>query len=75
MDPQTVEVTLRAYLTGIRTRLDEAASIARAAEACALAGNVEKGVEVSHDIEQLLYEATTFLNAASMVRRISREEE
>lgn len=75
MDPQTVEVTLKSYLTGMRIRLDKAAAIARAAEACALSGNVETGVEITHDIEQLLYEVTTFLNAASMFRRLAHEEE
>jgi hypothetical protein len=75
MDPQTIEVTLKAYLTGMRMRLDKAAAIAKAAEACALSGNVETAVEISHDIEQLLYETTTYLNAASMFRRLAREEE
>lgn len=75
MDPQTIELTLKAYLTGMRMRLDKAAAIAKAAEACALSGNVETGVEISHDIEQLLYEVTTYLNAASMFRRLAREEE
>jgi hypothetical protein len=75
MDAQTVEVTLKSYLTGMRVRLDKAAAIARAAEACALSGNVETGVEITHDIEQLLYEVTTFLNAASMFRRLSHEED
>ena len=73
MDPHTAEVTIKAYLSEIRIRLDEAAIIAKAAEACALAGSVDKGVEVSHDIEQLLYEATNFLNVASMIRRLSKE--
>jgi hypothetical protein len=75
MDPRTIEVTLKAYLTGMRMRLDKAAAIAKAAEACALSGNVETGVEISHDIEQLIYEVTTYLNAASMFRRLAREEE
>jgi hypothetical protein len=74
MDQQTVEITIKTYLSGIRIRLEEAAAIAKAAEACALAGSVEQAVTVSHDIEQLLYEATTFLNAASMIRRIAKEE-
>jgi hypothetical protein len=74
MDPQTIELTLKAYLTGMRMRLDKAAAIAKAAEACALSGNVETGVEISHDIEQLLYEVTTYLNAASMFRRLAHED-
>jgi hypothetical protein len=55
MDPQTIEATLKSYLVGMRVRLDKAAAIARAAEACALSGNVQTGVEISHEIEQLLY--------------------
>jgi hypothetical protein len=48
-------------------RLDKAAGIGRAADACAGAGFHEKGLEVALDIEQLLYEATTLLNAASLI--------
>ena len=45
----------------------------RAADACAGAGFHEKGLEVALDIEQLLYEATTLLNAASLINRIARQ--
>jgi hypothetical protein len=55
-------------LTEIRNRLDKAAGIGRAADACAGAGFHEKGLEVALDIEQLLYEAATLLNAASLTR-------
>ena len=54
-------------------RLDRAAGIGRAADACAGAGFHEKGLEVALDIEQLLYEATTLLNAASLINRIARQ--
>jgi hypothetical protein len=70
MDPQTIEIAIKAYLTEMRSRLEKAASIARAAEACAISGNVEKGVEVALDIEQIAYEVNTFLNAASMINRL-----
>ena len=70
MDAHLVEATIRAYLTEIRHRLDKAAGIARAADACAGAGFQEKGLEVALDVEQLLYEATTLLNAASLINRI-----
>ena len=72
MDPHTVEVTLKAYLKEMRERLERAASIAKAAEACADAGNVEKGIEVALDVEQLIYEVNTFLNAASMINRLGK---
>jgi hypothetical protein len=72
MDANTVEITIKAYLAEMRQRLDEAASIARAAQACADAGNIEKGVEIALDVEQLVHEVTTFLNAASLINRISK---
>jgi hypothetical protein len=38
MDAQLVEATIRTFLTEIRNRLDKAAGIGRAADACAGAG-------------------------------------
>ncbi len=69
MDPQLAETTIKTYLNEIRNRLDKAAGIGRAADACAGAG----GLEVALDMEQLLYEATTLLNAASLISRIARQ--
>ena len=73
MDAQLVETTIKTYLTEIRSRLDKAAGIGRAADACAGAGFHEKGLEVALDMEQLLYEATTLLNAASLINRIGQQ--
>jgi hypothetical protein len=70
MDTNTLEATIKAYLKEMRGRLDQAAGIARAAEACAEAGNIPKAVEIALDLEQILYEVNTFLNAASMMHRI-----
>jgi hypothetical protein len=39
MDAHLVEPTIKTYLTEIRSRLDKAAGIGRAADACAGAGN------------------------------------
>jgi hypothetical protein len=69
MDAHLVE-TIKSYLTEIRNRLDKAAGIGRGADACAGAGFHEKGLEVALDIEQPLYEATTLLNAVSLINRI-----
>jgi hypothetical protein len=57
MDHATIEPAIRIILTEIHSKLNEAARIAKAAEACALAGSVTEGVAVSMDIEQLIYEA------------------
>ena len=73
MDIQAAELAVRAYLTEVRTRLDKAAGIARAADACTGAGFCEKAVEMTLDIEQPLYEATTLLNAVSLINRIAKE--
>jgi hypothetical protein len=73
MNAQWVEPTIRVYLTEIRMRLDKAAGIGRAADACAGAGFHEKGLEVPLDMKQLLYEATTLMNAASLVNRIAQQ--
>jgi hypothetical protein len=72
MDPHIVEFAIKAHLKEMRERLDRAAGIARAAEACADTGNLDKGVEIALDIEQLIYEVNTFLNAASMINRIGK---
>jgi hypothetical protein len=70
MDAKSPEVSLKVYLKEMRERLEQAASIAKAAEACAKTGNVEKGIEIALDIEQLIYEVNTFLNAASLINRV-----
>jgi len=72
MDTQLAETTTKAFLTEIRSRLDKAAGIGRAADACAGAGFYQKGLEVALDMEQLLYEATSLLNAASLINRIAQ---
>jgi hypothetical protein len=46
----TIEPAIRIVLTEIHSKLNEAARIAKAAEACALAGSVAEGVTVSMDI-------------------------
>jgi hypothetical protein len=73
MDAQAAELTIKSYLTEVRSRLDKAAGIARAAHACAGAGFCDKAVEITMDIEQPLYEVTTLLNAVSLINRISKE--
>ena len=70
MDASMIEAALKMHVAEMRDRLEQAASIAKAAQACADAGNIEKAIEIANDVEQLLYEVTTFLNAASMIRRI-----
>ncbi len=51
--------------------MEEAASLVKAAQACADGGNVSKAVEFALDVEQLTYESSNLLNAASMLNRLS----
>jgi hypothetical protein len=73
MDREVTEKAITIILTEIHLRLDEAARIAKAAEACAVAGSVDGGVTVSMDIEQIIYEAGRLQDAASLLNRLSRE--
>jgi hypothetical protein len=73
MDATTVQITTKAYLAEIRQRLDDAASIARAAQACADSGNTKQGIAIALDVEQLVYEVNTLLNAASLINRITKD--
>jgi hypothetical protein len=73
MDRATIAPAIRSVLTEIHSKLNEAARIAKAAEACALAGSVVEGVTVSMDIEQLIYEVGRLQDAASLLNRLSRQ--
>jgi hypothetical protein len=73
MDRATIEPAIRIVLTEIHSKLNEAARIAKAAEACALAGSIAEGVTVSMDIEQLAYEVGRLQDAVSLLNRLSRE--
>jgi hypothetical protein len=68
-------VALPAFLLGQdpTKRIICVSYIAKAAEACALAGSVAEGVSVSMDIEQLICGAGRLQDAASLLNRLSRE--
>jgi hypothetical protein len=57
----------------IHAKLDEAARIAKAADACVKMGAIAEGVAVSMDIEQLIYEVGRLQDAASLLNRLSGE--
>jgi hypothetical protein len=73
MDRAIAEKAITIIFTEIHVRLEGAARIARAAEACALAGSITEGVTVSMDIEQIIYEAGRLHDAASLLNRLSQE--
>jgi hypothetical protein len=73
MDRATIEPAIRIVLTEIHSKLNEAARIAKAAEACALVGRVAQGATLSMDIEQPIYKAGRLQNATSLLNRLPRE--
>ena len=72
MEATAINEAIKFCFKEISSRLDEATRLARAAEACVLAGSVAEGVEVSMDIEQLIYEAGRLHDAVSLLHRITR---
>ena len=66
-DPRASDSTAE-LLRRIVARLRAAADAASAAEACANAGGTDQALALLRDIEPLLYEVTTLLNAASILR-------
>lgn len=74
MDRSATDIAIQSFLVEIRSRLDEAAGIAGAADACAAAGNLQKAVEIALDIEQIAYEVSRLIDAASLLQRIKRQE-
>ncbi|WP_166307154.1 hypothetical protein [Bradyrhizobium sp. 2S1] len=72
MDTAAINETIKLFLVEITTKLNEAVRIARAAEACVVAGSVAEGIEVSMEIEQLLYDAGRLHDAVTMMHRLTR---
>ena len=72
MDRAISEQAVKLILREIHLRLSEATRIAKAAEACAVAGSVGEGVTLSMNIELLVYEAGRLQDAASLLNRLSR---
>ena len=69
MTQQTSAISVKDCIRFIRERLDGAVAVAKAAEACAEAGDAGRALAIMLDAEQPLYEATTLLNAASRLHR------
>jgi hypothetical protein len=55
MDKSTAQAAIKMLLTGIRENLEEATSVAKAAEACARAGDIDQGARIALGFEQIVY--------------------
>jgi hypothetical protein len=73
MERASIEPAIKIIIAEIHSKLDEATRIAKAAEACAQSGAIAEGVEVSMDIEQLIYEAGRLQDAASLLNRLATD--
>ena len=67
MDRAAAEAVTKALLTNIHCKLEEAATIAKAAAVGAESGNVQGAVRMVMDIEDLTYQANRMLNAALLI--------
>ena len=74
MDGTQRDALLVTLLRDMRERLDRAGSIGIAAQACCDNGNIAKGIEIALDVEQIIYEVNTLLNAASLIHRIKADD-
>jgi hypothetical protein len=70
MDTAAIDKTMKICFGEIHAKLSEAMQIARAAEACAKAGSLDQGVEISMDMDQLLYDAGRLHDAIFLMNRI-----
>jgi hypothetical protein len=67
MDRAAADAVTKALLMNLHRKLQEAASIAKAAEACAVSGSVQSAVKMVMDIEEPTYQANRMLNAALLI--------
>jgi hypothetical protein len=56
-------------VTEIRDKLEEALSIAKAAESCARDGSTDRAVQILMDFESLMHEARDLFKAALTIKR------
>jgi hypothetical protein len=68
MTPEIANVVITDFLKEMSQKLNEAVQVAKAAEACADAGNPQKAVEIIMDVEQLMFDTNTLLNGASLLK-------
>ena len=70
MDTAAINEAIKICFGEMHAKLSEATQVARAAEACAQAGSLDEGVEISMDMDQLLYEAGRLHDAICLMNRI-----
>lgn len=74
MNAQIIGPAITACLVEIQAKLKEAERIARAARACAQVGSIGEAVQVSMDIEQLIFDAGRLHDAVSLLGRLAESK-
>lgn len=72
MTPDVLKAAIDDMLKSMSERLADASSLAKAAATCAESGNQDQAITIALDIEQLVYEVSTLLNAVSLMNRYSK---
>ena len=70
MSTAAINETIKICFGEMHAKLSEAMQVAKAAEACAQAGSLDQGVEISMDMDQLLYDAGRLHDAICLMNRI-----
>jgi hypothetical protein len=74
MDRAAADDITKALLAHIHRKLQEAASIAKAAEVCAESGNVQTALKMAMDVEDPTHQANRMLSAALLIgNELSRD--
>lgn len=68
MDRTAADTVTKAFLANIHRKLQEAASIAKAAEVCAESGNIQTAVKMVMDVENPTHQVDRMLSAALLIR-------
>lgn len=69
---QSIDMMTTKVLMQIRGQLDEALSLAKAAEACAAGGHADRALRIALDIEPLAVDVNHLLQGIAVLNRLSR---
>jgi hypothetical protein len=70
MDTAALNETIKICFGEVHAKLTQAVQVAKAAEVCAKAGRLDQGVEISMDMDQLLYDASRLHDAICLMNLI-----
>ena len=74
MDLEAQASMVKLLLNEMHAKLIEAERVARAAQACAEAGSISEAVQVSMDLDQLVYEVDRMHDAVTLLGRIVKRQ-